>query len=235
MVVKKYSRNTFYCFSPLVMIVTFIVELLLAVYTLWRYRYNPVTRLVVLLLVFLATFQLAEYMVCRGLGGDSSTWSRIGFVAITVLPPVGMHLVYTLAKARKRPLLLPAYALGAAFIAFFALVGRSIDGHACAGNYVIFQVAPGFGALYSLYYYGLLIATLGLGWSFLRQARDKNVRRAIGGVMLGYAVFLLPTTTVTLLKPETMSAVPSVMCGFAVLLALTLCFVVLPASVKSRS
>lgn len=217
------------------MIVTFAVELLLAVYTLLRYRYNPVTRLVVLLLVFLATFQLAEYMVCRGIGGDAGVWSRLGFVAITTLPPLGMHLVYTLGRAQKRPMLLPAYALGAGFIAFFALVGQSIDGHACTGNYVIFQVAPGFGALYGLYYYGLLIATLGLGWHFIRRTKDKDVRHAITGAMFGYAVFLLPTTTVTFLRPETMSAIPSVMCGFAVLLALVLCFVVLPASVKNRS
>lgn len=234
-VVKKYNRNTFYCFSPLVMIVTFAVELLLAVYTLWRYRYNEVTRLVVLLLVFLASFQLAEYMVCRGIGGDASVWSRLGFVAITTLPPLGMHLVYMLAKAKKRPLLLPSYALGVGFVAFFALVGQSIDGHACTGNYVIFQVAPGFGALYGLYYYGLLIATLGLGWRFLRQTKDKKIRRAISGTMFGYAVFLIPTATVTFLKPETMSAIPSVMCGFAVMLALVLCFIVLPASVKNRS
>lgn len=227
--------NTLFCFSPPVMIATCIIEVSLALFTLWRYKLNTVTRLAVLLLLFLATFQAAEYMVCRGIGGDSLMWSRIGFMAITTLPPVGIHLVYALVGAKRRPFLAPSYGLGILFIIFFALVGSSIDGHSCMGNYVIFQVAPGFGWLYGLYYYGLLIVTLSLGWYFFRHAKNKKLRRSLGGLMVGYAIFLIPTTTVSLVRPETIGAIPSIMCGFAVLLALVLCFIVLPLGGTKKS
>lgn len=216
------------------MILTFVVEIALAIFAVFRYKWSAVTRLAVALLVFLSIFQLAEFLVCRGIGGDALLWSRIGFVSITMLPPLGIHLVYTLAKAKKRPFQIPAYAAAAFFIGFFAFGGQSLDGHACMGNYVIFQVAPGLGGLFGAYYYGLLIAILASGWHLMRQARDKKVRKSLSGLMLGYAIFLIPTTTVNFLKPETLAAIPSIMCGFAVLLALTLSFIVLPLSARRK-
>jgi len=216
------------------MIATFIIEIGLALYTFWRYRANQVTRLAIILFVALATFQLAEFMICRGLGGNGLIWSRIGYVAITVLPPVGLHLLAVITKHRRPLLIWPGYIAGAAFIAFFSLIGRSIDGHACLGNYVIFQVAPGFGWLYGLYYYGLLVATLLTGWYYLRQPIARKIRRAVAGLTLGYTVFIIPATTVSLLDASTIAGIPSIMCGFAVLLALCLAFIVLPVTAAKK-
>jgi hypothetical protein len=221
------------------MIATFLIEIALATYAIIRYKWSPVVRLVTALLLFLAVFQLAEFLVCQGLGGDALFWSRVGFVAITTLPPLGVHLVYVLAGTKPvpkaRPLLIPAYVAAACFILFFALVGQSLDGHACMGNYVIFQVAPGFGGLYGLYYYCWLIATLLTGWYFMRTLRDRRARKAIQALMFGYAIFLIPTTTAGLVKPEAIAAIPSIMCGFAVLLALVLSLIVLPLGVKRKA
>ena len=230
----KYDKNTFYCFSPPVMIATFIIEICLALYTGWRYKMTRLTRLTILLLVALATFQLAEFMVCRGVGGSGLLWSRIGYIAITCLPPVGLHMLAVLTKTKSKWLLWPGYVAGAAFVAFFSLVGRSIDGHACLGNYVIFQVAPGFGWLYGLYYYGLLLATLLTGWQYLRRPLPKKTRRAVAGLMLGYTIFIIPATSVNLIDTATVTGIPSIMCGFAVLLALMVGFVVLPAAAERK-
>lgn len=233
---RRANRNTLFCFSPPVMIATFAIEIILALYTLWRYTFSTVTRLAALLLVFLATFQLAEFMVCRGMGGNALAWSRLGFVAITMLPPLGVHLVYAIAGAKKRPLVIPSYVAAGGFMAFFALVDGAIQGNSCLGNYVIFDVAPKAGGLYGLYYYGFLIVTLVLGWMFLhRKTTNKPTKKALSALMVGYTIFLLPTTTtVSFLAPQTLTAIPSVMCGFAVLLALVLSFRVLPLVAKEK-
>jgi hypothetical protein len=216
------------------MIATCVIEVALMVYTLVRYKLNAVTRLTSLLLLFLAIFQLAEYMVCRNIGDRPLLWSRIGFMAITMLPPLGVHLLYVVAKVKKRPLLLPAYIAAAVFVTFFMVAGHAIEGHACMGNYVIFQLVPGSGWLYGLYYYVLLIATLVLGWQFLHRTKNKRVQRAVSGLMLGYTIFLLPTTTVHFFSPETLAGIPSIMCGFAVLLALAVCFIMLPVAAQKK-
>lgn len=229
------KSNKLYCFSPPIMIATFAIELVMAVYTVWRYKLDEVTRLVIALLVFLATFQAAEFMVCEGPVGGSLLWSRVGFVAITMLPALGIHLVYALVEAKKRALQLPAYGVAAGFGALFVGMSSAFSGQECLGNYVIFQVSPGLGGLYATYYYLSLAVALVLAWRFLRQAHAVRTRRALSGLMMGYAVFIVPTATANLLSPDTIRGVPSIMCGFAVLLAIMLMTMVLPGVAIKRN
>ena len=227
-------QTTFYCFSPPVMIATFIVEVSLAVYAWWRYRLTPISRLTMFILLLLATFQLAEYQVCQGSLSSAQMWSRIGYVAIAFLPPLGLHLLCTLAGERQRLALGLGYGAATVFAGFFLLAPGALSGHACMGNYVIFQVAHSSGALFGAYYYGLLCVGIGLGRYYLRRGLPAPTQRAIRGLMLGYLVFIVPTVLVNLMRPNTVQGIPSIMCGFAVLLAVTLAFVVLPATVSKK-
>lgn len=230
----KRGSSKLFCFSPPVMIATFLIETVLAVYVIFRYKLNEIGRLAVLLLVSLATFQLAEFSVC-GSSTGSVTWSRIGYVAITLLPPLSLHLTYAIAKAKKRWLLVPAYISMVAFIAFFALAPNAFDGYACLGNYVIFEVAKGAGGLFGAYYYIWLAVTLILGWKFIRHAKDRKTRRALSGLMAGYSAFIVPAVAANVVSPAAVRAMPSIMCGFAVLLALALVFIVLPNTRASKA
>ena len=92
------KADKLYCFSPPIMVATFILEVAFAIYTIARYKLTPVSRLAVAILIGLAVFQLAEFNVCEGaFGVDSLTWARIGHVAITLLPPLGIQLATKLA------------------------------------------------------------------------------------------------------------------------------------------
>lgn len=221
-----------YCFSPPVMLATFIIEIALALYAIFRYKLDEVGRLVVLLLMLLAIFQLAEYNVCES-GWIGHEWaSRIGYAAITALPPLGIHLAYALAGRKKRPLLPPAYIIGGLFALFFLLVPGAFAGHDCLGNYVIFQTAPGLSWLYALYYYGWLVAGVALCWQLAKQVSKSKL--ALLGLAVGYLAFILPTTAVNIIDPSTVQGIPSIMCGFAVLLAILLAFWVLPKAGAKR-
>ena len=134
---QRYSGKLF-CFSPPVMLATFLIELGLAIYALVHFKSTQLTRLIALLLVFLATFQLAEYMVCGGLGLNGVDWSRLGFIAITALPPLGLHIAHEIAGRKNRPLLAAAYVSAAGFAGYFAFATTAFVGNQCQGNYVIF-------------------------------------------------------------------------------------------------
>ena len=220
-----------YCFSPAVMLATFIIEIALALWTIFRYKLNEVGRLAVALLVFLAIFQVAEFNVCESGWIDSLLASRIGYVAITMLPPLGIHMAYALARAKKRPLMIPAYVTAALFVVFFLFIGQALSGHQCMGNYIIFQVLPASSWLYALYYYGWLIAGV---WLCIKLQKTFSWRSALTGLAVGYLAFMLPTTTVNMLDSATIEGIPSIMCGFAVLLAVTLAAWVLPKAGLKR-
>jgi hypothetical protein len=228
----KKSNLNLYCFSPPVMIATFAIEIGLAAYALWRYKLNPVSRLAIAILVCLAAFQLAEFNVCEGSWIDPQVASRLGYVAITALPPLGLHLIATIAGKPKHRLVLPAYITGAAFAVYF-LVSGWLDGNVCAGNYVIFQVSSGTELLYGLYYYGWMLISVWLAWVWGRQAEPRT-RQALYGMAAGYAAFILPTTAVNMVSQETIAGIPSIMCGFAVLFALVLALWVLPRAGEKK-
>ncbi len=233
---RRYS-NKLYCFSPPVMLATFITEVGLLAYVLIRHKMNPVTRIVAMLLAFLALFQLAEYNVCGGLLGlNTETWSRIGYVAITALPPLAFHLIVLIAKAGRRwqPLVALGYVVGIAWSVFYALVPSAFDGHACAGNYAIFQIGHDVGSLYFGYYYAWLLGGIAACIYFARTD-DRRIRTIMLLQLTGYLSFFLPTAITNTVRPETIRGIPSIMCGFAVIYALILVFYIVPLCQSAKT
>jgi hypothetical protein len=221
------------------MVATMAIELVLAVYTVWRYKLNILGRLITAMLVCLATFQLAEYFVCTGIGSMAAPWSRVGFVAITALPPIGLHLMHVLAGKERRRLVYGAYATMGAFMGFFLLSSGTFIGHQCTGNYVIFQFTANITGTYSVYYFGWLLAGIGLGFRWANELKAKGKAalkqlQTVQGLILGYLVFLVPSALSMAVKPDVRRGIPSVLCGFAVLLALVLVLYILPRAGKSR-
>ena len=228
----KRGGTTLYCFSPPIMVATCIVEVVLLLYTVIRYRMTTLTRLTVLTLALLALFQLCEFHVCRS-GWIAGTWSRIGFMAITLLPPVGIHIIQNISNRGWRGLTWIAYTSGAIFAGVLGFSKTAFDGHVCAGNYAIFQLAPRLGGLYFGYYYLWLFIGIGLSLYFSIKARTL-IREALILQAMGFLVFVLPTGIVNDLNPKTISGIPSIMCGFAVLYALILVFAIVPRVLKDQ-
>lgn len=216
-----------YCFSPPVMAATAIIELSLMVYTLWKYRNTKIGRIAAALLFFLALFQVAEYNVCEGFGLSAPTWSRIGFMVIALLPPLGIHLALTIARANWRWLRWAAYLHATIWILIFGLTERMFADHACGGNYIIFHIKPGYGVQYTLYYYFWLFVGIGLSAWLMRKVSKKQ-RESLALLIVGYLIFMVPTSLVTTIKAQTMEGLPSILCGFAVFFAILLAFGILP-------
>jgi hypothetical protein len=223
------------------MVATMTIELVLACYTVWRYKMNEVVRLATVTLVMLAGFQLSEFFVCTGSVGHGVIWSRIGFAAITTLPPLGLNLMHLVAGKPNRRLVTTAYITMAGFIAFFLAFPSVFQNYQCTGNYVIFRLRPNAGGVYWVYYMGWIFisAALGVQWAneFMNKAGKAAKRKlqAIRGLIIGWLVFLVPTATANIVNPASRGAIPSVMCGFAVLFALILSLYILPKSAAIRN
>lgn len=221
------------CFSPPVMLLTMAIEFGLIIYALWRYKMSPVTRLICLFLLALATFQVAEYFVCTGQEVYGALWSQIGFVAISTLPPLGLHLAHVLAKKPPGYQVFGAYGIMLIFISFFLFSPDAFTSHQCTGNYVIMQFEETWSVAYFAYYLGLMLAAIFLSnkWSNELKAKGKLAKKriqAMRALIVGYLAFTIPTGLAYAVRPETRDAIPSIACGFAVLFALILGFYILP-------
>ena len=208
------------------MIGTFFIEILCSVYALWRYKMSLVTRLGVGICINLALFQFAEYFVCT-----QSTYaiiaSRMGYAAITLLPPLGFWLMCELSGKVNKPLVHSLMVLGAFVSVYFLLHKNAFESYECTGNYVIFQIGKAQTTLYSSYYFGLLIAAIARG-SYAVFSKHTSKIGAVKWLLAGYAIFIVPVAILTTLHPNTRQAVPSILCGFAVTLAVIITTRVLP-------
>lgn len=215
------------------MIATFAIEIGLLLYTIIRYRMSPATRIVVATLFCLAFFQFAEFNVCEGSNGLNEFYSRLGFIAITLLPPLGIHLVRTISGRGSKWLVWTAYATALIFIVTFGFHETAFHSNVCAGNYAVFQLMPNLGGLFFGYYYFWLLVGIGMCLYYSVKGSQK-VREALALQAFGLLSFVLPTGIVNAVKPETINAIPSIMCGFAVIYALVLVFGITPRILKQK-
>jgi hypothetical protein len=210
------------------MLATFAIELLFAALVFIRYRVTRFGKVSVLVLALLAVFQFAEFRICTTPGEISKLWPRIGFAAVTLLPLAGLYLVSLVS--RKPHFLKLGYATAIGFGAYFVFVPKSISSAICGGNYIIFNASNDFHLLYGIYYLGFLL--LGI-WesiehieSLTRASRAKSV---LQWMIIAYISFMGPMAATYLLFPVTRNAVASIMCGFAVAMAVILTFKIVPA------
>ena len=63
---------------------------------------------------------------------------------------------------------------------------------------------------------------------------SENLRKisALKWLISGYVAFILPTTIVNIVNPSTIEGIPSIMCGFAVLMAIVLIGFVAPRTLE---
>lgn len=224
--IKKEKRGvTLYCFSPPIMIATFIIEMLLAIYAFVKSLKHKSDLGIVLALVFLALFQLSEYQICEG--SDLLFWARVGLFAITFLPVLGYYLISRLNKDSR--LLIIGFFIAIAFATFFTLIPDTIKDVSCGGNYIIFDIESSVHSLYGYYYFGFLLLGIAKAIKGIKADGSKsNIKKALIWFIIGYLSFILPLTAVYIFIPITREAVASIMCGFAVIFAVILTFKIAP-------
>lgn len=218
------------------MIGTFFIEIFMVLYLILRYILTPTLRIAALIIVLLAVFQLSEFGICEGYILSGRDWVKIGFGAITLLPPLGIHLVYTLKKSRlgyrAAFLYIPAIMWISAFV-----FGDIMNGQGCSGNYVTFQIKKPFDLLYYAWYDILLVYAIAKAWLQTQGVKNKRLVAAHWSVIVGYLAFILPSIAVRLLfefNDKTASALPSIMCGFAVIFAGILTYKLAPNVAKKK-
>ena len=219
-----------WCFSPLVMLVTWNIEWLLAIYIVVRFGKTTVGKLATATLFLLGLFQLSEYVICTI--ASPAYWMLPGLIAITFLPPLGLHILSVVGGQPKKAWL--GYLLATAFSLTYILVPQTFGGAVCTGNYVILDIIPPLGFAYGLYYFGLLFLGIWQAVIAQRTMSSQAERVRLRWLVIGYGSFMLPMAIVYALLPAARAAVPSIMCGFALIFALILAVKIAPTEITTQ-
>ncbi len=212
------------------MALTVLVEVVLLLRILFWRKPTVANVLGMLILFALATFQAAEYGICEGLFDvHPNVLARIGFVSITTLPVLTLHLIRTIGKSKQILLIVTAYATMFAWIAIF-LFSDALVNQICGGNYIIFELSPGFGGSYFIYYYFWMIVGAIWALNMASKSRSKATANSLRWMVAGTASFAIPATIIWLFWEEAAKGLPSIMCGFAVIFAIIIYAKVIPRS-----
>jgi prolipoprotein diacylglyceryltransferase len=109
------------------------------------------------------------------------------------------------------------------------------ESYVCTGNYVFFQITGLETFYYSIFYFGLIILSVFRGLKFIEQNPKSEKNLAIKWFVAGYALFIIPTGIFILVLPDASRGVPSVLCGFAILMALVLALKVAPLKLIKKN
>ncbi len=211
------------CFAPYISVSTFIVELLLAVYFFLLDSKDKLNRFIALLSLSLGIYQLNEFFICTTTTG---LFTRSAFAVTAVLP--AMAITYALIMWRKRlkwHLHAMIYLPAVFFVVAFSLPWSFKSAATCQSVFIQYYLHPLLGKFYGLYYLTYLFAAVVLFYFAAANAKSEVEKRLFYLGILGIAMFVVPTYLFLIFLPGFKLQFPSVLCEFALLLAIELCFV----------
>ncbi len=220
---KKESSTTFYCFTPLVSLLTFLIEISFAFYVFFKYKSTTFTRLCVTTLGALGVFQLSEFLICTTPYVDE--FMKVGYICITLLPTLGLHIAYSITK-KGRTITILSYAVCALLLFCLLIFPKIAYLTTCNPHYVSFETNSIFGFFHYLYYAVFMLA--GIIVLLYSIVKTKGNHKAEWWMIISYLVFTVPATALLYLKVIEDISLPSVMCGFAILTAIIFVAKIIP-------
>jgi hypothetical protein len=215
-------------YSPTLALCTAAFEITVAVLAFRSPGSRPILRTTGGILLLLAGYQLLEVFLCGH--PESSLGARLAFADVIWLPPMGVLLILELAAPTHRVLrrLVGSLFVVAAFLATWILldpgfVRLTICQAVIATYHSASPLYTFYGAFYQL---GLFAMMLGAAFGLV-HCEDKGLRRHLADVQAGTIGFVVPALLLEVVRPEFSGSMPSVMCHFALVLAIFLARLVL--------
>ena len=214
-------------YSPILAVVTAAFEIIIAGWafaTRSEAESRGIIRTTGTILLLLAGYQLAEVAICADVA-VAGFLPRLAFIIVTWLPPLGLLLIAQLRQPRSRIFGGSAYAMlaAAAGIVVWIVVDRSFaSASVCNAVYARYTHAmPRFLAYSSFYWIGLagMIGFSGHGAMTCQHARRRH---QLVQVFMGTTGFVALSMLTSWFVPPARGALPSIMCHFALLLAVCL-------------
>jgi len=212
------------CFSPQISLTTFIVEFALAIYFVAIAPQDKLNKIIGRVTAFLALYQLCEFMICIT---NNTLFTRLAFIITALLPAYGVVYAFTMIK-KKLSLnkLIVLYSFPILFSIYFAFTSIYNNPTVCLNMFILYPKLGIMAKIYGSYYFVYLLASIYIFYRAIKQTKDKVFRRFYELGILSILIFTLPTVLFIIILPEYFRLFPSVLCQFALLLALIFIYII---------
>ena len=211
----------------LLSLIFFAIEFAILIMVVLLNRDHPYFWTTISLLALLQLYQLSEFLICSGIA--PAIFIRIGYVIITFLPPTGYFLSSQISGWKNKSNILGkdyilGFILGLGFAIYYLVDTASVTLLDCNPFYATYDSK--YSLAYGIFYYGYIMFGIALlfysiGFGIYKEQNYPNKKYAIL-ILIGYLSFLVPMHLMTLIDVSWLKVVPSVMCKYAILLAISL-------------
>lgn len=213
-------------YSPILSIATAGLEIGAAAWALRgpgrRYIIQPAATI----LLFLAGYQIVEAIFCTGLlTVTGQLLPRMAFGVVAWLPPTGLLLVArlypTTSKAFHRYAYV-MYAMCTLLVAGIVMDRNFVSESVCMVVFARYTTPTTLNHFYGFFYQAGLMSMLLISAFGVTLCHDDHQRLLLGQILLGCIGFIFPALITVAVIPVAEDALPSILCHFALVLALFL-------------
>jgi len=212
------------CFSPTISLTTFVIEFILAIYFVAIAPKDKLNKIIGRVTAFLALYQLNEFLICTT---GNTIHTRFALIITALLPVYGV--LYAFKMIRKKITLnqrLILYATPIVFCIYFAFTQIYNNPTACLNMFIQYPKLGFAAKLYGLYYFTYLLFSIYIFYRGIKQTRNKMLRRFYELGILSILIFTVPTFLFIIILPQYFILFPSVLCQFALLLAILFVYII---------
>ncbi len=222
-------------YNPWLGTLTAAFEIFAGIWMLTRKDRKNIHRISALLFFLLAGYQLLEVLICYHHLEELSFLSRLAFLDVTWLPALTV-LLLALLNNKKSPLLniyaIVSLSLALVFSVWILIDTRFVSSTVCDFIYASYQHPRPVFILYGLYYEIVQFSVIFILISMMALEDDRLLRKRYAFLQTGVLLYLIPSFLVMAFVPQvTESALPSVMCHFALFYGI---FLFIAMSVKEK-
>ncbi|MBT4022668.1 hypothetical protein HOK76_04095 [archaeon] len=211
------------CFAPYVSLSTSMIEFLLSIYFLTKNPRDKLNRMIALISFLLGLYQLNEFLICTT---RAPIFTILAMSVTAILPALAVS--YALIMWRKKLnfgwniiIYLPIFF----FITMFSVMKYYHTSAQCMSIFILYPNTYLIGKFFGFYYLAYLFGAVILFNLCSTNAKTKPEKVLSQLGMLGMFIFTVPTFVFLIFLPSLEVQFASVLCEFALLLAIEFIFV----------
>ena len=211
-------------YSPVLAIATAIFEISVAIWALRGPGRKPIIRTTSAILLLLAAYQLVEVLVCSR-APVVGFMPQMAFIVVTWLPPLGLLLIALLSPSQAPVNYAVSYfmlAVALSIVIWIAFDDRFVSDSVCNIVYAKYSSPLPRFRIYAWFYWLGLFGMIALSALGMKNSDDRRQQRLLKYVLMGSLGFIVPAVIVNRFVAPAQGALPSVMCHFALILAVFL-------------
>ncbi len=207
------------CFTPAISLTTAIIEFLVATFILIKYKKYIIPVFCAILIYVLGFYQFTEFMLCAS--NSAFLWAKLGFIAYTFLPAIGIHFALRLAKNKKYNYLvyIPPlfFSLWATFKTNFILGASCSKIFVTVNKAFISQGHDLLSKIYLLYYFMFLLTIIIILFILVKKEKDKTIKQLTKLLGITMVITIAIPLILISISPSLKIHFPSIYCQFALI------------------